>query len=129
MTAIRMRRHAFRFISSKRICYILFIECINSPSNCSLCSQMCRDVSIIISLIFDSSLWNTLLFEMSQRVAGGRSCRACFLPSLHKTYSQCCTIGKLFVCATIRDEFEIWTSSFILFVCVWCALLKLTSIN
>lgn len=86
MTAVYMRRHAFRFISSKRICYILFIECINSPSNCSLCSQMYRDVSIVISLIFNSSLRNTLLFEMSRSVAGDRSCCTCFLPSLHKTY-------------------------------------------
>lgn len=74
------------YFESKRICYVLFIECINSPSNCSPCSQMRRGVSTVVSLIFDSSLRDTPLFEMSRSVVRDQSCCACFLPSLHKTF-------------------------------------------
>lgn len=50
--------HAFRLISAKRICYILFIGCINLPSNCSQCPRISRSNSIASRRIPDSSLEN-----------------------------------------------------------------------
>lgn len=80
MTAAHMRRHAFRFISSKQICYILFIECISSPIKLQPVSSNVpwRFHRRLRLLILDSSLWSTLLFEMNRSVAEDRSRCVCF---------------------------------------------------
>lgn len=120
-----------RFISSKRICYILFIEYINSPSNCSPCPQMRRGVSIAVRS-YSIPLPGVLYFSKWDEVEIDRVARVSFLSYIKLTlYDMSChTIQELSTRAE-RSVIDCWSCEvknldFQCSRCVWCVISGLT---